>query len=205
MTMPGTAVMPLWPALVPPGLYLLAVAARHLRRRPTAVAGAWDLVLLAAALTPLLLVGPLELLQPPGIRGPWRLLLTLVFVALLVALALLAARPRLVVYNVSLEQLRPVVAHVAAALDPGARWAGETVALPGRDVQVHLDGRGSMRSVSLVAVGSRTSPESWADFTRRVRAAVRRVRVRASPWAPVYAGLGVAFLAAASWLAWRGT
>ena len=202
--MPGTAAMPLWPALVPPGLYLLAVAARHLQRRPTALTGARDLGLLAAALAPPLLVGPLELLQPPGLRGPWRLLLPFVLVALATALALLAARPRLVVYNISLEQLRPVVAHVAAALDPGARWAGETVALPGREIQVHLDGRGPLRSVSLVAVGSRTSPEAWAEFTRRLRAAVRRVRVRRNPWSVALAAPGVAFLAAAAWLAWRG-
>lgn len=200
----STFVPPLWPALVPPGVYLLAVAARHFHRRPTAVGGAWDLGLLAAALAPLLLVGPLELVQPAGIRGPWRMLLPLVLVALVAGLAVLASRPRLVVSNITLEQLRPVVAQVAIGLDPTARWAGETVALPGRDVQVHLDGRGSMRSVSLVAVGTRTSPESWTEFTRRVRAAIRRVRVRRNPWAAAFAVAGCGFLGAAAWLAWRG-
>jgi len=199
----ATLVPPLWPALVPPGIYLIAIAARHLRRRPVAVGGAWDLALLAAALAPLLLVGPLELLQPAGIRGPWRMLLSLVFVALVACLGVLVSRPRLVVSNMSLEQLRPVVAQVAIGLDPTARWAGETVALPGRDVQVHLDGRGAMRSVSLVAVGTRTSPEGWVEFSRRVRAAVRRVRVRPSPWAAVFSLSGVALLAAAAWLAVR--
>lgn len=196
--------LPLWPVLVPPGIYLLAIAARHVRRRPTVVSGAWDLGLLAAAVAGLVLVGPLELLQPAGIRGPWRLALPLVLFALLVALAVLASRPRLVVSNISLDQLRPVVAQIAATLDPTARWAGETVALPGRQVQVHLDGRGSMRSVSLVAVGTRTSPEGWTEFTRRMRSAIRRVRVRPNPWAAVFAGLAGAFLVAAAVLAWRG-
>lgn len=196
---------PLWPALVPPGLYLLVVASRHLRRRPAAVTGTRDLALLAAALAPLVVVGPFELLQPAGVRGPWRTLLPLLLVALLAALALLAARPRLVVYNATLEQIRPVVAQVAAALDPAARWAGETVALPGRDVQVHVDDRGPMRSVSLVAVGRRTSPEAWAEFTRRLRAALARVPVRPSPWAAVFAALAAAFVAAAGWLAWSST
>lgn len=197
------AVLPLWPALVPPSLWLLAIASRHLRRRPTVVGGAWDLGLQAAALAGLAVVGPLELLQPVGMRGLWRLLLPVILCALLAALAVLASRPRLVVYNASLEQVRPVVAQVAAGLDPGARWAGETVALPGRDVQVHLDGRGGMRSVSLVAVGTRTSPEGWAEFTRRMRAAMRRVPVRKSPWAAVFVALAGAFLAAAAVLAWR--
>lgn len=198
------SVPPLWPALVPPGLYLLAIAARHLRRTPTAAGGAWDLGLLAAALAPLVLVGPVELLQAAGARGLWRSLLPLVFVALAACLVVLASRPRLVVSNITLEQLRPVVAQVAMALDPAARWAGETVALPGRDVQVNLDARGAMRSVSLVAVGSRSSPESWADFTRGVRAAVGRIRVRANPWAGIFAAWGGAFLTAAAWLAFRG-
>lgn len=203
--MPGFAgSLPLWPALVPPALYLMAMAARYLRRRPTVVSGSWDMGLLAASLAGLTLVGPLELLQPAGIRGPWRLALPLVLYALVVCLAVLASRPRLVVSNVTLDQLRPIVAQIAATIDPTARWAGETVALPGRQVQVHLDGRGSMRSVSLVAVGSRTSPEGWTEFTRRVRAAVRRVRVRPSPWAAVFAGLATVFLAVAVGLAWRG-
>ncbi|MFM7107161.1 MAG: hypothetical protein ACKOZU_00890, partial [Planctomycetaceae bacterium] len=126
MTMFPASAPPLWPALVPPGLYLVAVAARHLRRRPTAVSGAADVALLAAALAGLVLVGPMELLQPAGVRGAWRTVLPLVLVALAAALALLATRPRLVIYNVSLEQIRPVVAQVAATLDPAARWAGET-------------------------------------------------------------------------------
>ena len=195
---------PLWVALVPPGLYLVAIAARHLRRRPTVVSGAADVALLAAALAGLVLAGPMEILQPPGVRGVWRTALPLLLVVLSGALALLASRQRLVVYNVSVEQLRPVVARVAATLDPAARWAGETVALPSRDIQVSLDARGGMRSVSLVAAGTSSSHESWADFTRRVRAAVGSVRTRATPWAAVFAALGGAFLAAAAWLAWRG-
>jgi hypothetical protein len=184
------ASLPLWLACLPAGLYLLGIATLHLRRRPVAVTG-------------LAIAGPLELLQPVAVRGPWRLLLPAVLLALLVALAVLAARPRLVVYNISLDQLRPVVAEIASGIDAGARWAGETVALPGRDVQVHLDGRGGMRSVSLVAIGSRTSPEAWSEFSRRVRRAVRGLRVRRSPWGAVLAVLGLAVLAGSLWIALR--
>jgi hypothetical protein len=125
-----------------------------------------------------------------------------VLCGLLVALAILVARPRLVVYNVTLEQLRPVVAQVAASLDRQSRWAGETVALPGRGIQVTLDGR-TARCVSLAAIGGRTSPEGWAEFSRRVRRSVRVLRVRSSPWAVVFAGCGIALVAASLWLALR--
>lgn len=193
--------MPLWVALLPPAAYLLGVAGLHLRSRPTAVPGGIDLAVLCGAVAALAVAGPLDLMQPLSVRGPWRLVLPAVLVALLVSLALLASRPRVVVYNTSIEQLRPLVAQVAAGLDPSARWAGETVALPGRGLQVHLDGRGSMRCVSLVAVGTRTSPEAWVEFGRRVRRAAGGLRVRSSPWALLFGGMGAALVAVAAWLA----
>jgi hypothetical protein len=196
------ATVPLWIACLLPGLYLLGIAVVHLRRRPLAVAGSWDLALVAAAVTGLAMAGPLELIQPVAVRGAWRLVLPAVLCGLLTALAILVTRPRLVVYNVTLEQLRPVVVQVASSLDRQARWAGETVALPGRGIQVTLDGR-TARCVSLAAIGGRTSPEGWAEFSRRVRRAVRVLRVRSSPWAAVFGGCGAAVVAAAVWLAVR--
>jgi hypothetical protein len=194
--------IPLWLACLLPGLYLLGIAVVHVRHRPLAVPGGWDLAIVAAAVAGLAMAGPLDLIQPVAIRGPWRLVLPAVLCGLLVALAILVARPRLVVYNVTLEQLRPVVAQVAASLDRQSRWAGETVALPGRGIQVTLDGR-TARCVSLAAIGGRTSPEGWAEFSRRVRRSVRVLRVRSSPWAVVFAGCGIALVAASLWLALR--
>jgi hypothetical protein len=194
--------LPLWIALVPLAAYLLALALVHVRRRPLVLPGSWDLVLLVGSVAGLAVGGPLAAFVPPAVEGLWRWLLPAGVLMLLTAAATLAARPRLVVYNMTVEQLRPVVAEVAAALDPEARWAGETVALPGRDLQVHLE-TGGMRSVSLVAVGSRTSPEAWTEFGRRVRRALATVLVRPSPWAWLFAGVAAVVLAVAGWLALR--
>jgi broad specificity phosphatase PhoE len=71
-------------------------------------------------------------------------------------------------------------------------------------VQVHLDGRGALRSMSLVAIGAKTSPEGWADVSRRVRHAVRRLRVRPNPWAAMFVAAGGLLVAAAVWLAASG-
>jgi hypothetical protein len=196
------AAVPLWAALVPLAAYLLGLAAVHLRRRPSMLPGSWDLLLLAAAAAGLVVAGPLALVQPVAGGTAWEAGMLLLAAGLLFAGVLLAARPRLVVYNITPEQLRPVVAEVVTALDPAARWAGETAALPGRGIQVHLDGRGAMRSVSIVALGGRTSAEGWAEFSRRLRQAVRRLRVRRSPWAAVFGGCGGLLVAAAAWLAW---
>lgn len=195
------AVLPAWVAILPVGLYLLGIAALHFRRRPSVVAGAWDLGLLGASVAALAIAGPLDMLLPVTATGPWRLLLPTVGFAVVLAGGLLASRPRLVVYNVTLDQLRPIVAEIAALLDPAARWAGETVALPGRGVQVHLDARGGMRCVGLVGVGNRTNPEAWTELGRRLRQAIGTLRVRRSPWAPVFGGLGAAVVAVALWFA----
>jgi hypothetical protein len=195
--------LPLWIGLLPLAGYLLVIATAHVRSRSTAVTGSWDLVLLATAVAGLGLCGPLAALQPSGVTGGWRWALPLVALGLLVAVAILVSRPRLIFYNLTGEQLRPAVAAIATELDPGARWAGETVALPDRGLQVHLDGRGGMRTVSLVAVGSRTSPEAWTEFSRRIRHEVATVRVRPSPWAGVFTASAAAVLAVAAWLAWQ--
>lgn len=201
MTTWSFAAVPLWAAILPAAAYLLALAGLHLRRRPSVVTGASDLLLLAAATAGLAVAGPLALLQPVAGGTAWAAGVLLLGAGLLFAALLLAARPRLVVYNITSEQLRPLVAEVVATLDPTARWAGETVALPGRGIQVHLDGRGGMRSVSVVALGGRTSTEGWAEFSRRLRQSIRGLRVRTSPWAVVFGGCGCGLLAAAAVLA----
>jgi len=193
-------------AIVPLGLYLVGIGCLHLRRRPSLLQGSLDFALLAAGVAGLVLVGPLALLAPlaDGIPAVAGVPVLLAGFLLLVAVAVLAMRPRLVIYNITLDQLRPVVAEVVTGLDASARWAGETAALPARGIQVHLDGRGSMRSVSVVAVGSRTSPEGWTEFSRRLRQAVGRLRVRSSPWGGLFGGLGGIVLVAAISLALGG-
>jgi hypothetical protein len=193
--------VPLWAALVPLGLYIVLVGWLHLRRRPVSLAGPWDNLLLAVAVLGLVVAGPLALLQPAVGTSPWAATMLVLLFALLVAIGILAARPRVVVYNVSIDQLRPVVAELATGIDASARWAGETVALPARGLQLHLDGRGLARSVSIVAVGGRPPAESWAEFSRRLRRAVRRLRVSRSPWGAAFVGLGGAVIACALWLA----
>lgn len=193
-------------AIVPLGLYLVGIGCLHLRRRPSLLQGSLDFTLLAASVAGLVLVGPLALLGPlaagvPSVAGVPVLLAGFL---LLVAIAVLAMRPRLVIYNITLDQLRPVVAEVVSGLDASARWAGETAALPARGIQVHLDARGSMRSVSVVAVGGRTSPEGWTEFSRRLRQAVGRLRVRSSPWGGPFAGLGGCLLVIALAVSLRG-
>jgi len=192
------AIVSAWIALVPLGLYLAALAAAHLRRRPSLVTGTLDAALVAGAVSGLAAVGPLSLLVPAAGGSPWSWPVLVILFALCVAVCVLVSRPRLVVYNITVEQFRPLVAEIVSSLDPQARWAGESAALPGRGFQLHIEGNGPLRTVSVVNVGERSSPAGWGEFTRRLRRAVRGLRVRRSPWGLLFASLAaVAFTAAA--------
>lgn len=194
------AAVPAWLALVPLGVYLLVVGWIHLRRRPVVIPGILDLAALATGVSGLVLAGPLALLQPAVGTAAWATAMLLGSLVVIVAGGLLATRPRLVVYNVTVDQLRPLLAEVVGRLDASARWAGESVVLPAQGLQLLLDGRGLGRAVSVVAVGTRSSPEAWSEFARRVRRAARKLRVRRNPWGAAAVAAGIGLVAAA--LAW---
>jgi hypothetical protein len=192
---------PLWAAIVPLAAYLLLLGVAHALRRPVAVSGTCDGLLLGAAVSGFVLVGPLALLGPAMGGTGWNAVLLVMLAGLFAALCMLVSRPRLVIYNITVDQVRPLVADVVASLDPAARWAGSTAALPTRRFEVRIDGHGPTRCVTLVSAGDRPAVDGWGEFCGRLRRGLHRVRVRSSPWAPVFFGLGGGALAVAIWCA----
>jgi hypothetical protein len=171
-------------ALVPLAAYLLLLALVNLRRRPFMTTGGSDLSALGLALSGLAFVGPIELFRPEGATAEfgnfiWPILL--MFYLLWVLLVVLLARPRLVVYNVSVEELHPVLAEAAARLDAESRWAGNSLMLPKLGVQLHLESFDLMRNVSLVSSGSRQDIDGWRLLARELNTALRPVRVKPNP------------------------
>jgi hypothetical protein len=96
-------------------------------------------------------------------------------------LVVLLARPRLVVYNISIEELHPVLAVAASRLDPDARWAGNHLMLPSLGVHVHLDSLDIMRNVSLVSSGGRQNIDGWRRLSRELARAFAPMRVKRNP------------------------
>ena len=171
-------------ALVPLAAYLLLLALVNLRRRPFLTSGGSDLAALGVALSGLAFVGPLELFRPEAATNEfgnfiWPVLL--VFYWLWVLLVVLVVRPRLVVYNVSIEELHPVIAEAAARLDPDSRWAGNSLALPNLGVYLHLESFDLMRNVSLASSGSRQNLDGWRELARALSSALKPVRVKPNP------------------------
>jgi len=87
----------------------------------------------------------------------------------------------LVVYNVSTEELHPVLAEAAARLDSDSRWAGSSLALPNLGVQLHLESFDLMRNVSLSSSGSRQNIDGWRELSRELATALKPVRVKPNP------------------------
>ena len=107
----------------------------------------------------------------------------------------LLARPRLVIYNVSAEELHPVLAQMAAQLDQSARWAGNHLSMPTIGVHLHIDRLDLMRNVSLVSSGGRQSIEGWRRVSRELSIALTKMRVKANPRAIGFVILSTALLA----------
>jgi hypothetical protein len=186
-------------ALGPLGVYLSLIGALNLAGRPLIVSGTRDMAALGLAVSGFVIVGPLELCLPDAAAvrfGPYVWVLLLVFYALCLILALLLLRPRLVIYNVSADQLRAVLADLTDQLDSDARWAGDALALPRLGVQLHLDNVPLTRNVSLTPVGIDQDPLGWARLQSALAAALGRVSIARNPRGAVFAAVGLAIILA---------
>lgn len=171
-------------ALVPLAAYSLLLALVNARRRPFVTTGGSDLAALGAAASGLILVGPIELFRPEAASaefGGYVWLFMLVFYWLWVWLAVLVTRPRLVVYNISAEELRPVVAEAARRVDPQARWAGDSLAMPTVGVALHLEAFEIMRNAALVSSGGKQNIAGWKKLSAEVRNQLATIRVSPNP------------------------
>jgi hypothetical protein len=186
-------------AVTPLGIYLLRLGIINLLRWPVVKSGANNIAFLGFALSGFVAVGPMALFVPNAAAitfGRWVWLLMLVFYALCIALWILLARPRVIIYNATVDLVRPVLAEMTARLDPDVRWAGDSVALPQIGVQLHFESYPPMRNVSLVAIGDRQSFSGWQRLERELRTALRQTEVARNPRGFSFIAVG---LLMASW------
>lgn len=189
-------------ATVPLGAYLVMIGLANLRRRPMLVTGAGDLAALGTALTGVALIGPISLFRPEGATvqlGDTVWLFLLAFYWLWLALAVMLCRPRLVVYNATSGEVRAALADTVAKLDPGARWAGDSLFLPGIGVRLHLDNLPWMRNTSLVSSGGNQDLAGWRRLARGLHRTLRSIDSPPNPRAGVMVGSGGTLITLAVW------
>jgi len=155
-------------------VYLLLLGGINLARRPFVVSGTRDTAALGLAVAGLVAVGPIELFFPHAAAahfGAFVWVFLMAFYALCLVLVLLLLRPRLVIYNVSADELRPFLADLVPQLDADARWAGDGLILPNMGVQLHMENLPLLRNVALVATGVRQNYLGWKRLELSLRAA----------------------------------
>lgn len=189
-------------ALAPLAMYFAALGVVNLSRRPVMLNGPRDTAALALAVSGLIVVGPIELFMPQMAAaeyGAYVWAMLLVFYLLIVTLIVLVQRPRLVVYNVSADELRPVLAEVVAKLDPEHRWAGNALVLPNMGIELYVESFAPLRNISLTAVGPRQSYQGWRRLENALSSALREVEVGASPYGAALLLLGLLLASAVLW------
>ncbi len=158
--------------VAPLGVYFLLIGLISLQKRPFVTTGARDTAALAIALSGLVIAGPMELFFPEsaaGRFGSYVWLLLIAFYGLCISLVVLLMQPRIVVYNLGPERLRPILASVALRMDPRARWSADSLQLPTLEVHLNLDGNAWLSNSQLVSVGSRQRLESWRSIEKELR------------------------------------
>ena len=168
-------------AIAPLGVYVALLGVIHLMRRPFVTTGARDAATLAIGVAGLFIVGPMELFFPEGAAikfGMYVWLFLIAFYGLCVSLVVLLMRPRLVVYNTTIDQFRPILAEAVSRLDPKARWSGESLLIPSLNIHLHLEGIAWLRNVQLVSSGSRQCYEGWRKLENELRKSVKEVTAK---------------------------
>jgi hypothetical protein len=149
---------------------------------------------LGVAISGFVVAGPMELFLPEAAAnrfGGYVWVLLLAFYALCLTLWVLLLRPRLVVYNATAEQLRPILAGVVAELDKEARWAGESLVLPQLGVQLHIEPFGGARNAQLMAAGPQQSYAGWRRMELTLANALRKTKTPPNPRGFVFLFTGV--------------
>jgi hypothetical protein len=171
--------------LGPLATYLLVLGVVNLSSRPLLTTGGRDAAALAIAVAGLVVIGPMELFlveEAAVLYGGWVWAIMLAAYALLVVLIILLLRPRLVIYNITLEQLRPLLADAVARLDSDARWAGESLVMPQLGVQLHLEAVPMLKNVQLTSSGSQQSLPGWRLLEKELSTALRRAHTSPNPY-----------------------
>ncbi len=192
-------------ALLPLALYLLALGLVHLRGRPQVVSGPRDRLALGLAISGLVLIGPVELLLPPLLvaqMGPlvW-IAIVVVFLSAWVVLAFWAPL-RIVIYNVSAEELHAWLAQVCRDWDSQAQWLGNVLSLPAVPLQLLVDYTPWSRTAVIQHHGGTTDLELWFRLQERLRQSARAFPRRAAPQGVLLVSLSL-LLVAAVLLAWQ--
>ena len=137
------------------------------------------LTALALGLIGFVMVGPMLFVLPIDALAFWGFS-TWFFLALLYSLLVwfLGAvfRFRIVIYNISMTELREILEKTGKQLDPEARWAGNSLSLPTLGIQFYMERLSLLRNATLNGCGMRHNLQGWLHFEKSLRIALQQHR-----------------------------
>ncbi len=172
-------------ALGPVAIYFLLLGSVNLSRRPFVTSGSRDSAALGIAIGGFIVAGPMELFLPESAAvrmGFWVWPTCIAFYILCLSLAVLLMRPRIVIYNVTFEQLRPSLADIVLRLDSESRWAGDSLVMPNLGVQLTVESQGMMKNVQLAAAGTEQSFQGWRLLEAELYTVLRSAKGPRNPY-----------------------
>jgi len=190
-------------AFGPVAMYLVVLGAINLSKRVLVTTGTRDLVALGLAMAGLVVAGPMELflIEAAAVQyGGWVWAMMLAAYGLAVLFVALMLRPRLVIYNVTSEQLLPVLEEVLARIDPQVRWIGNSIVSEQLGVQLTVEIQAVMKNVQLVSSGPHQSLAGWRRLARDLSSALRSVRGTPNPFGATLVTAGVLLAGIITWL-----
>ena len=181
-------------ALGPVAVYLLLLGMINVASRPFLTTGARDTAALGICISGFVIAGPMELFLPEtaaGRYGAFVWLLLIAFYALSLSLLVLLMRPRIIVYNVTAEQLRPLLVEVVNQIDRESRWAGESLMIPRLGVQLHLEAFAPLKNMQLVAAGPKQNYAGWRHLEMAIAAELGHLKTERNPYGYLLLSLGL--------------
>lgn len=167
-------------AILPLAVYLFLLGILNLRNRPFVTTGARDSAALAIGLVGFMVIGPMKLFFPEAAASRFGMLVWLmliVFYALCVSLSVLLMRSRIVIYNITLEHLRPILTGIAQRMDARSRWHGNALWMPEQKIHLHVEPVEWLRNVELTAGGNQQSYEAWRTLEKELNQALRNIPI----------------------------
>jgi len=184
-------------AVFPLAVYLFLLGILNLRNRPFVTTGARDSAALAIGLIGFMVIGPMKLFFPEAAASRFGLLVWLmliVFYALCISLSVLLMRSRIVIYNITLEHLRPILMGIAQRMDARSRWHGNALWMPEQKIHLHVEPVEWLRNVELTAGGNQQSYDAWRTLEKELNQSLRKIPIEPNT-------MGLPFLISAIMLA----
>ena len=168
-------------AVAPLAVYLLMLGVLNLLSRPFVTTGARDAAALGIGVSGLVIAGPMELFFPEAAAsqfGPLVWLMLIAFYGLCVSLVVLLMRPRIVIYNISRDQLLPILKSVVSQMDSQAKWSNESAHLPESQIQFFVESNDALRNIQLVAGGNRQNFDRWRELEKTLKSGLQPIQVK---------------------------